>query len=248
MHQSAALVQALKRALKARGVTYAWVGRALNLSEASVKRLFAEGNFTLQRLEAILDLLGMDFRDLIDAVEDQDARLDRLSGEQEQAIVDDIWLLLILICLLNHWSVAQITERYRLSETECIVKLARLDRLKLIDLLPGNRVKLKLSPTFRWIEDGPIQHFFQQRVKEAFFASRFDAEGERLLCVNGMMTQASNRWLQSRMERLAREFGDMVAGDGLAARREPGVTPRWGTTLVLALRPWEFAAFEALKR
>ena len=41
MSQTAAVVEALKRALKARKLTYAQVARTLKLSEASVKRMFA---------------------------------------------------------------------------------------------------------------------------------------------------------------------------------------------------------------
>ena len=51
--RAAALVEALKRTLKAKGLTYADVAGAIALSEASVKRMFARGDFTLQRLEEI---------------------------------------------------------------------------------------------------------------------------------------------------------------------------------------------------
>jgi len=43
----------LKKQLKAHGKTYADVAELLQLSEASVKRLFAEQSFTLKRLERI---------------------------------------------------------------------------------------------------------------------------------------------------------------------------------------------------
>src|SRR5581483_8489450 len=49
MEQRAALVDALKRALKARGITYAQVAEVMELSEPSVKRMFASGQFTLER-------------------------------------------------------------------------------------------------------------------------------------------------------------------------------------------------------
>ena len=45
MSASAALIDTLKRELKAQGVTYAAVARALGMSEASVKRMFSRKDF-----------------------------------------------------------------------------------------------------------------------------------------------------------------------------------------------------------
>jgi hypothetical protein len=44
----AQITDALKKFLKARGMTYAALGRCLNLSEGSIKRLFSTSSFTLQ--------------------------------------------------------------------------------------------------------------------------------------------------------------------------------------------------------
>jgi len=51
MGQRTQIVAELKRALRARGLTYAQVAKHLQLSEASVKRLFAAGDLSLERLK-----------------------------------------------------------------------------------------------------------------------------------------------------------------------------------------------------
>ena len=53
-----AIVDALKRMLKGRGITYANVAAGLGLSEASVKRMFSRRDFTLQRLEDVCRVAG----------------------------------------------------------------------------------------------------------------------------------------------------------------------------------------------
>ncbi len=53
MAQVSLLVSELKRYLKAHGLTYAEVGKQLELSESSVKRLFARETFSLQRFEQV---------------------------------------------------------------------------------------------------------------------------------------------------------------------------------------------------
>ena len=52
MAQSVALMDALKRELRARRITYARVAQHLDLSEATVKRLFAQNELSLQRIDA----------------------------------------------------------------------------------------------------------------------------------------------------------------------------------------------------
>jgi transcriptional regulator with XRE-family HTH domain len=53
MSQIVAVVDALKRALKAKNLTYAQVARELKMSEASVKRMFSSNHFTLHRFEQV---------------------------------------------------------------------------------------------------------------------------------------------------------------------------------------------------
>ena len=74
MAETAALLEVLKRQLKARGVTYAQVARHLKLSEASVKRMFSQKEFTLSRIDAICEVAGIEFSDLARSLGAPDAR------------------------------------------------------------------------------------------------------------------------------------------------------------------------------
>ena len=82
------IVDALKRVLKTRDLTYESLGRRINLSEASVKRVFAQRTFTLKRLEQICRALDMSMADLVRAVDRKDYRTTTLSLEQEAALAD----------------------------------------------------------------------------------------------------------------------------------------------------------------
>jgi hypothetical protein len=65
-----------------------------------------------------------------------------LTEEQEREIVDDPVLLLVAVCVLNKLTLAEIVDQYSVSETELTRKIAHLDRLHIIELLPKNRIKL----------------------------------------------------------------------------------------------------------
>lgn len=243
MTQVARLIDTLKQHLKAHGKTYADVAVALGLSEASVKRLFAERTLTLQRLETICRLIDFELGDLILAMQAREQRLQELSEAQEEEICNDPLLLLVAVCIINGYGFADIVGQYRLSEADCIAKLARLDRLKLIELLPGNRIKLRIAPSFRWRAGGPIQRFFQAHVAGDFFRSRFDGDTEQLLVLNGLLSRTANAEWQKRLQRLARDFHEL-------SRSEAGLPleQRFGTTTVLAVRQWRYGLFESYAR
>lgn len=243
MPQTAQLIDTLKSALKAQRKTYVDVARTLELSEASVKRLFAAQNFSLHRLEQVCGMLGLEISDLVQMMNQQARRIDRLSRDTEQEIASDRVLMLVTVCVLNRWTLAEILQHYALSEVQVIKCLTRLDRLKIIELLPGNRARLLVSPNFHWIENGPIQNFFQGKVESDFFSSRFDHQTEKLYCVNGMLSKESNAAFQRKLERLVHEFDELNNDDaGLP------LDQRFGTTVVMAIREWEYGLFADLRR
>jgi hypothetical protein len=233
MARTAVLVEALKRELRARQITYAAVASSLRVSEASVKRMFSRRDFTLSRIDAVCEMAGIEFSELARALVGQDAVVSQLSYEQERELVDNPRLMLVALCVLNHWSFEHIVSLYDLDEAECIRLLARLDRLKFIELLPGNRIRLLASRAFAWIPDGPIQRLFKERVQEDFFRTRFDGANELLVLVNGALSRASIAALLARLRKTAAEFSDLRAAD--ASLPTPERSP---ITLLLAARPW----------
>ncbi|MEW8334887.1 MAG: helix-turn-helix transcriptional regulator [Candidatus Thiodiazotropha sp.] len=245
MAQTQQLIDALKRTLKAHGLTYADVAYHLQLSEANVKRLFAKRRFTLERLDQVCQLMEMEISDLVQEMNDRAgaAAISGLSVEQEAEIAANLELLLVTVCVLNRWTLDQIVERFRISEHRCIQHLAKLDRLRLIELLPKNRVKLLVARNFKWQENGPIQRFFQEKIEAEFFSSRFDHTDERLIVVNGMLAESSNRVFQRKMEHLAREFDELNDDDAKLA-----LDDRTGTTVVIAMRPWSYGLFDSLRK
>ncbi len=237
------LVDVLKRELKARGVKYADLAPELRLSEASVKRMFSKRDFTLKRFDDICRYARIDFSDLPRALAREETLLSALTYEQEKEIVSDKKLFLAAVCALNHVTFDQILQRYDLTPAECVKLLTRLDRLKFIELQPGNRIRLLISRTFSWLPDGPIQHFFKDQAHAEFFRSRFNRADEFMLVVNGIPSKASSAQIIERLKRVAREFSELHSDD----ERLP-LESRSAMSVLVALRHWELAAFAELRR
>ena len=236
------LVDALKRILKGRGITYARVAAALDLSEASVKRMFSRREFTLQRLEDICRVAGVEFAELVHETTGESGIV-HLSVEQEREIVSDPKLMLVALCAVGNWTFEQIVDTYAMSEAECVACLVRLDRRRIIELQPGNRIRPLISRTFSWRPDGPIQRYFRERVESEYLSCKFDRPDELFLFVSGMLSRLSTADVIARMRRVVGDFAELHAGDRSLPLRE-----RHGTSLLVAIRPWEPRAFRALRR
>src|SRR5210317_587674 len=103
MAQVAALVEALKAALKSSRMTYASVAEGMGLSESSVKRKFSRREFTLSEIDTICGLCEMDISGLVQLMENRHDRLQALTDAQEREIADDLGLLVVTVCVLNRW-------------------------------------------------------------------------------------------------------------------------------------------------
>ncbi len=237
------LVDALKRMLKGRGMTYAAVAAGLEMSEASVKRMFSRRDFTLQRLEDVCRVAGVDFGELVHEVTVDEAGMTHLTVQQEEEIVSDPKLMLVALCAVGNWTLEQIVDTYDISQAECLRYLTRLDRRKIVELQPGNRIRPLISRTFSWLPDGPIQRYFRSRVEAEYLSSKFDRPGELFLFVSGMLSRASTAELIARMRRVVGDFRDLHSAD-----RTLPLPERHGTSLLLAIRPWEPRAFRSIRR
>lgn len=243
MSETERLIAAAKRLLRSQGLTYRDVAPKLGLSEPSVKRILSSGRLTVERLEQLGQLLGYTLAELAQEAAADSARLDQLNEKQERELVSDPKLLIVAVCALNHWTAAQIVGSYRISETECVKYLLRLDRLRIIDLLPGNRIRINVSRDFDWLPMGPIRQYFRTRGQNDFLGSHFDGDGENLAFVHGMLTEQAHAQLEEELRRLRQRLATLHE-ESLAAPLEK----RHGVGLLLAMRNWVPEDFAKLRR
>jgi transcriptional regulator with XRE-family HTH domain len=237
------LISTIKRLLKSQGITYRSLGKELELSEPSVKRLFASGRLTIERLVQISNLLGYTLAELSREAQAGQARLSLLTEKQEREVVSDPKLLMVAVCALNHWTMEEIVEYYELSVPECIKYLLQLDTLRIIDLLPGNRIRLNVSRDFDWLPFGPIRQYFKTQGMDDFLKSNFAREDETMAFVHGMFTDHALAQIQDELRRMRKRFAELHE-ESLSAP----LSKRRGIGLLLAMRGWEPADFTKLRR
>lgn len=233
------LIATLKSELRSKRVTYLDVSKHLGLSESSVKRLFSDGDMSLQRLESICHLIELDISTLAAKADEKRRHIKHLTLEQEKVLVNNEKLLLLTVHLIYGWRYQQILDTYEIEVHEGQQMLTQLDKMKIIELMRDNRVRILLSTDFQWTKNGPIQQFFEHRVQNEFFESHFSGDGELRLVMNGWLSMHSLKAFHENMTRLTREFEAQKSFD-----QHVPVEERRGTTLVVAVRPWTLDIFD----
>jgi transcriptional regulator with XRE-family HTH domain len=243
MHETTLLLASLKQALKARGLAYRDVARELGLSEASVKRMFSRAEMPLTRLEKICALAGLSLADLMRRMEAEHRRLEQLTHAQEEKLVADPERLFVAYLAVNGYSFQEILADYRFEPPALIGHLIALGRVGLIELLPGNRIQLRISPQFAWLPDGPIQRFFMRDVGPDFLDGAFAHVGAAFYFYSAPLSPRAAALMQGKLEALAKDFNELAHAD----RQQPLET-RANHGLLLAFRPWRAKLFQPLER
>jgi len=228
--------------LKARGMTYADVARALEVSEPTIKRIFAAKNCTLERLDTLCELVQVDLAELARGMPRESRLVNRLTQAQEEELMSDPALLLVAVCALQQMRVEDIVETYRLTDAQCLELLLRLERIGILELHEKNRIRLRISRTFSWIPDGPIMRYVRSQMAD-FFDHTFGAAGELMRLISVRVSAEAQVALLRQIEQIAREYNEQHNADA----RLP-LEQRQPVSVLLAVRSWEPVLFKALRR
>lgn len=242
MDETRQMVDALKRCLKMRGLTYGALAGRINLSEASVKRIFSERTFTLRRLEQVCAALEISMVELVRMVEHGRSRPTSLSLEQEEALAHDPAMLSYFYLLLNGWTEPEIQRGYEFEQLQIRKLRARLIGLKLIESLPKGRHRLRVGRQISWRKDGPVRRAYERQVKAEFLQADFTGQEDFFGWQPAELTAASIEVLKRKLTLLHREFLDMVELDSTSTQT------RRSTALLLAFRPWVFSLVAVRRR
>lgn len=235
------LISTLKRVLKTRGVTYADLAGKIALSEASVKRLFSQGTFTLERLEQVCAALDIDVFELAKLARGEQSKAEQLSVKQEQALAKDRVLLGVFYLAYNGWQIDDIVAQYDLTRPQVFSMLRKLDTIGVLDLLAGDVVRVKLARNLRLRRRGPIETAYGRAVVGEFLSPEFDRVGGTFRFEFRELSTASFAVLRRKLERVADEVHELAELDSMLPSSE-----RQTVGVAVGIRPWKVSMVSGL--
>jgi transcriptional regulator with XRE-family HTH domain len=237
MSETSKLINGLKSELKTRGLTYKDLAQRLNLSEPSVKRLFAEESFTLERFAKACEVVGTSIHSILKTSDGRDdGGLAHLSLEQEEMLASDPDYFGVFHRLLHGYKMSYVQNRMQLSDAQFTRVLVALDKIGVIDLGPGNVVKFKTPRLIRWDNDGPLMKTYGEKVRQVYFKDPFLGPATYCRFLTGPLSDRVAIIAEDRLRKVCREIEDMWEWD----MRSKPKDPRRHHGILVACKPWDW--------
>jgi DNA-binding XRE family transcriptional regulator len=223
----------LKEELRNKGLSYANVAHTMNVSERTVQRWMNDTRPSLELIAALCDTVGISLAELFALAEHaDDPRPRRLTVEQEQALVDTPMLGFLFTRLLQGWTASELRRVCGLSEADIVRYLTAFERLELITLYPGNRIRLLTRRTIDWRPGGPMRRSFSAFARRLMSVIEFGAESAIWTSEAVHLSDATAAVIEGRLQALRMEVRRLAALERNAATEKN----HWYSLLLLAHR------------
>jgi transposase-like protein len=150
-----ALLQALREVLKAKGYTYRRLARELDVSEVTVKRVFAKG-CSLDRIAVICERVGTSFLEVAALAKTDEEVNYFLTPKQEAFFASFPACFGLFKDLYAGQTTKEVARTWRLNSTQLFKILRLLEKQGLLDVLSENKVRFKIRGTIRMTHRGPL--------------------------------------------------------------------------------------------
>jgi transcriptional regulator with XRE-family HTH domain len=218
------IFEALKSSLKARGWTYSNLADYLNLSEPTIKRIFADGDCKLGRLLDICDLLDVSLSDLADRARRSVDPGFELSETAETELAAYPWLFDLYILLQSGETAEYIAEYYQIPAHKLHQDMHTLHKLGLAVLRDDGSFTVATDQPLKLRRQGPL-HSRIREINLQFVAKVYDEPtpssqlfrtiSRRMLPDTARILQQEIAQLAERMDKLARQDRLVSSADAL---------------------------------
>ena len=166
--EHALLLAALRRRLRAAGLTQSDISQKLGVGTATVKRWLHGRGLGLRNLSQLCALADTTLSEIAEDAAVRDRSSETLTLAQEKALTTSSELSTIFFVIVTGWPVSEAEEGFGIPPENIARHVDRLERLALIDRLPGGRLRARLDPAHVWQRE-PMRRHFEQHMKHLFF-------------------------------------------------------------------------------
>lgn len=223
------LLVALRRALSGAGWTQARIAAELGVGTATVKRWLHGRGLSFQTLGRLCAMAQTSLAELAESSRVAAQQADRLTLAQEEALTKDSNLSTVFFLIVNRWPPTEATEAFHIPPDQVEIHVQRLERLALIDRLPGGRLRARISPSHAW-QRAPMRRHFERYLKPLFFTMDY---GDPNVIFGSEMIKLSPLGVARLREQIEAFRGEMRAIE-MEDRRSSSLPAEWYAVLGVA--------------
>lgn len=223
----ATILQTIREVLRARGLRYRDLAERMGVAEVTVKRWMRASDLSLGRLGRIASALGTDVFSLLELAGEGRQESFELTEHQEWELAANPRLLTAWEALRRGYAPDAIVEAMGLDDAAWLEVALTLDGLGLVELHPGNRVRLLHRGVQSLRDEGPLSRRLAN-VAVNWVASKCVDKGDALFTWSDRVV--SPEFVQeakAELEALARRWRDRAHRDQMALPHDRCVQVRW---------------------
>lgn len=216
----AEIFEILKSVLRARRMTYAELGKQLDTSEPTIKRLFASRDCKISRLSEICAILDLSLDDVVAQASRVEITPRSLGDRIEAQLADDLPAFHLYLLLTDGVGIDRIMDHCGLTPDDVFRIGCRLERMELVRVLPHGRLKLADEGPMKLRRDGPL-HGALLKINLEFLQRVFarpDSDDAGFITQSRRISQATARHMMTELHRLSRQLSDMARQDQLTVQ------------------------------
>ncbi|MGE0631092.1 MAG: helix-turn-helix domain-containing protein [Pseudobdellovibrionaceae bacterium] len=156
-------IQCLKQELKRQKIRYSDLAQKMTMSESGLKKALNSNDISFERLQKILDLLGLSLSEFEGLANQQSVQEIELSEKQQKDLIQNFDVFSF------YWKIAvegkdleKVKTQFSLSHTQVVKYLRRLDELNLIRWKEGQSFKKVHTKLVRWVGEGPLLDYIRK--------------------------------------------------------------------------------------
>ncbi len=216
----------LQGVLKARGMTYADLAQRMEVSEPTVKRIFAGHDCKLSRLLEICGILEVPLADVLHRAERTAEQAVTLPVAVEARLAAEPSLFHLFILLREPIPQQEIEQRFKLSGEDMFRMGRRLEALGLAEVHPGNRIRITRTEPLKFRADGPLIPLLKE-INTRFLGQVIDTPGGNqtsFFTISRRMLPDTAAYIAREIESLKESIAELARQDRMMAREEDLVT------------------------
>lgn len=148
---------ALKQAVKVKGLTYKTLGERIGMSESGIKKIFGNMDCSLDRLFELAEAVGVSLSELMKLAAEPQIELVSMTTPQQEWLLEHLEHFEWLWWLVTEQGGAKaIRARHGRTIAQMRRSLDALEEQGLIELGLEDEVKVRVSGVLRWEDGGPL--------------------------------------------------------------------------------------------
>jgi transcriptional regulator with XRE-family HTH domain len=231
---------ALKQILKSRKLTYQDVAEKTNTSEITIKRFFADDNYSA-KLFKICEQLDISLFDLVELAKGGERQHFELTDKQDKFFTSNIGHFAIFRELYRGHSVKAIKARWELTQQEMFKVLMDLEKIDLIEvhakdkvrIIPQGVMELKKNSKLELTLRDKLTTPFIKKFDELNFSDEFYHNSEI------EMGEDTQKALRQEMEELIKRYCTLALRDKTLLDPSKISSVRWLFCFAKYQTPWE---------